>query len=333
MYFTAMYIVAFHSRTCGILNNYARSEYILQRIKGSSAKQQFKLTLVVLLPITFAAMNFSCIANADQLCALLQNIPAGQWKPENIKSLLLFHMRIHMAASQDSSNATSHLEDMCCEVSDTQDICSTTAVYSRPIFEYFPYPLLQVFLFSIPANTIWDYFTSGVKPTAFGNSIEEKCWTPPLPFCPNTSTSTTKIVQGAIKQVKNHIQYIDHMHTKTSMIFSTVSNSILIIHITLQRLKSVTMNEDFQHQIYIRPFTSERRVNMKISAVVLFLAVISLSLLVLKVLPLMKKNHHIFHPVNPKTKSLLFSAMLQCWLWFVILYVFQFWPFPSLSTS
>ena len=217
MYFTAMYIVAFHSRTCGILNNYAGSEYILQQIKGSITKQQFKLTLVVLLPITFAAMNFSCIANADQLCALLQNTPAVWWSPVDRKSFLLFHMPIHVAASQHSSNASSHLEDMCCEASDTQDICSTTAVYSRPIFEYFPYPLLQVFLFSIPANTIWDYFTSGVKSTAFDNSIEEKCWTPPLPFCPNTSTSTTKIVQGAIKQVKNHIQCIAHMHAKTSI--------------------------------------------------------------------------------------------------------------------
>ena len=269
-------------------------------------------------------MNFSCIANADQLCALLQNTPSVWWNRENIKSLLLFHMPFHVAASQESSNASATLEDMCCEASDTQDICSTTAVYSRPIFEYFPYPLLQAFLISIHVDTLLDYFTSCVKPTALGNSIEEICWTPPLPFCPNTGTSNAHIVQDAINQVKNHIQYIDHMHTKTSMIFSTVSNSILIIHITLQRLKSVTMNEDFQHQIYIRPFTSERRVNMKISAVILFLAVISLSLLVLKVLPLMKKNHHIFHPVNPKTKSLLFSAMLQCWLWFVILYVFQF---------
>ena len=93
-----------------------------------------------------------------------------------------------------------------------------THTHSQAIFEYFPYPLLKVFLLSIPANTIWDYFTSGVKPTALGNSIEEKCWTPPLPFCPNTSTSTTKIVQDAIKQVKNHIQNIDHMHAKTSII-------------------------------------------------------------------------------------------------------------------
>ena len=183
-------------------------------MKASHTKQQFKLAFVVLLPITFAAMNFTCIANADQLCALLQNTPVDHW---NIKSFLLFHMHIHVAASQDSSSATSHLEDSCCEVSDSQNSCSTTAVYSRPISEFFPYPLLKVFLFSIPANTIWDYFTSGVKSTAFDNSIEEKCWTPPLPFCPNTSTSTTKIVQGAIKQVKNHIQCIAHMHAKTSI--------------------------------------------------------------------------------------------------------------------
>ena len=83
------------------------------------------------------------------------------------------------------------------------------------------------------------------------------------------------------------------------------------------------MNEDIQHQIYMMPFTPEKRVHSSI-AVLLNLAVISLSLMVLKVLPMMKKNHHIFHPVNPKTKSLLFSAMLQCWVWFVLLYLYQF---------
>ena len=83
------------------------------------------------------------------------------------------------------------------------------------------------------------------------------------------------------------------------------------------------MNEDIQHQIYMMPFTPEKRVHRRI-AVLLNLAVISLSLMVLKVLPMMKKNHHIFHPVNPKTKSLLFSAMLQCWVWFVLLYLYQF---------
>ena len=84
------------------------------------------------------------------------------------------------------------------------------------------------------------------------------------------------------------------------------------------------MNEDLRHQIYKKQFTSEKRGHIKISAVVQFLVVISLSLLVLKVLPVMKRNHPIFHSVNPKTKSLLFSAMLQCWVWFVILFVYQF---------
>ena len=86
----------------------------------------------------------------------------------------------------------------------------------------------------------------------------------------------------------------------------------------------MTLNEDLQHQISIKPFISEKIGHAKLSTVCLFLAVISLSLLVLMVLPMMKKNHHIFHPVNPKTKSLLFSAMLQCWVGFVILYLYQF---------
>ena len=84
------------------------------------------------------------------------------------------------------------------------------------------------------------------------------------------------------------------------------------------------MNEDLQHQIYIKPFNSEKIGHIKSFTVVLFLVDISLSLMVLKVLPMMKKNRHILHPVNPKTKSLLFSAMLQCWVWFVILFVYQF---------
>ena len=119
----------------------------------------------------------------------------------------------------------------------------------------------------------------------------------------------TEYRSHACKDINNSVQYLIQ--------FS-------LYYITLQWLKSVMMNQDVWHQMYIQPFTSEKRVYIKISAVVLFLAVISLSLMILKVLPMMKKNLHIFHPVNPKTKSLLFSAMLQCWFWFVILYVYQF---------
>ena len=172
-------------------------------MKAFHTKQQlFKLTLVVLLSIIFAAMNFTCIANADQLCALLQNTPAVWWSPVDIKSLTLIHMPIHVAASQDSFNASSHLEDMCCEVSDTQDICSTTAVYPRPIFESAPFTLQKLFLFSISTDIILDYFTSGVIPKALNETIEEKCWTPPFPFCPNAKDAEV-IIMVAISQVKN----------------------------------------------------------------------------------------------------------------------------------
>ena len=137
-------------------------------------KTTIQINISCLLPIIFAAMNFSCIANADQLCALLQNTPAVWWSPVDRKSFLLFHMPIHVAASQDSSNASSHLEDMCCEASDTQDICSTTAVYSRPIFESVPFTLQKLFLL-FTSTDILDYFTSGVISRVLDGTIEEIC--------------------------------------------------------------------------------------------------------------------------------------------------------------
>ena len=82
------------------------------------------------------------------------------------------------------------------------------------------------------------------------------------------------------------------------------------------------LNEDHQLQFYIASFKGEMQ-SMALS-LLLFALVLGLVIAVLKVLPLMKKNHHIFHPVHPKTKALLFSAMLQCWVWFVMLYVYQF---------
>ena len=139
------------------------------------------------------SLNFSCIENADQLQALFQNsLVAGRMYRT---SLLLIHIR--MAASQNSSNVSRHLEDKCtfCEASDTQDICSTTAVYSHAVFELFPYPLVTVFL--LPANTIRAYLTHTITR---GFSIEEVCWTPPLPFCHTSNVGN--IIFGSIRQVR-----------------------------------------------------------------------------------------------------------------------------------
>ena len=149
--------------------------------------------------------NFSCIANTDQLCVLFQNTPAAdkieQWVTSTgtfYGTFLLIHMHIHVAASQ---NVSSHLEDKCCKASDTQDICSTTAVYSRAIFESVPFALQKLFT-SISTDTLLDYFTSGVTPSLLEESIEEICWTPPFPFCPNTRASTA--MNEVISQVKNY---------------------------------------------------------------------------------------------------------------------------------
>ena len=176
-------------------------------------------------------MNFSCIADADQLCALFQNTPAADRRYERIiKSFLLFHMHVHVAASPNRSTTSSHLEDKCCEASDTQDTCRTTAVYSRAIFEYSPYPLLKLFLISTSAKVIHRYFTSGVTSTALDNTIEEICWTPPYPFCSNTDIAG--IVQNIIFQVKNHdvACIIYRSHAKTSLNVTTcIQYNILLI--------------------------------------------------------------------------------------------------------
>ena len=123
--------------------------------------------------------------------------------------------------------------------------------------------------------------------------------------------------------MQTHAVYRPHACKETTKYY-THATSISIIIYYMQWIKSVMMNEDFLRQIYIKPFNSEKRGHIKSFTVALFIAVVSLSLMVLKVLPMMKKNLHIFHPVNPKTKSLLFSAMLQCWVWFVLLYLYQF---------
>ena len=80
---------------------------------------------------------------------------------------------------------------------------------------------------------------------------------------------------------------------------------------------------DYQDEKITTRFPTSKKESI-LQATFLIVLILSLTLSALKVLPTMKKNHHIFHPVNPKTKSLLFSAMLQCWVWFVLLYLYQF---------
>ena len=138
-------------------------------------------------------MNFSCISNSDQLCALFKNTLTSNMYRVGGFSLLLFHMHIQMAALQSSSNASSHLENRCCEASDTQDICRTTAVYFHAIFEALPYPLMKMFT----SNLISHVFSK-----AEAASIEEICWTPPLPFC--LGSHTDDIINHFLHQVKNH---------------------------------------------------------------------------------------------------------------------------------
>ena len=98
---------------------------------------------------------------------------------------------------------------------------------------------------------------------------------------------------------------------------------LVYILIPIQWMQSVAMKGDYQEEKIISRFQTQRRESI-LQITFLLCLVLSLTFSALKVLPMMKKSHHIFHPVNPKTKSLLFSAMLQCWFWFVVLYLYQF---------
>ena len=87
----------------------------------------------------------------------------------------------------------------------------------------------------------------------------------------------------------------------------------------------VMLNEKKWHQLSTRLLHSERLFSIQCQwALSLFALVFILALMILKVLPMMKKNRQIFHPVNPSSKSLLYAAMLHVWVWFVLLYIYQF---------
>ena len=97
------------------------------------------------------SLNFTCIETADQLYALFQSTPEVRktYERKDI-ALLLFHVHIDVAASQRNYSTSNHLESKCCQASNTQgNRCSLTAVYIRSIYEFFPPPLVLVFLIPI----------------------------------------------------------------------------------------------------------------------------------------------------------------------------------------
>ena len=146
------------------------------------------------------SLNFSCIENAEQLWALFKAFPTPRYRDPI--SLLLFHMRIDVAAFQNSSNTSGHLKDKYCEPFDAQDVCRTTAVYSRAIYTFVPFPLVKAFLF--PTVTIKKYVRSVVAFNIGVASVAEICWMPPLPFCPGSKT--LPIIGQFLSQVKNNGQ-------------------------------------------------------------------------------------------------------------------------------
>ena len=162
------------------------------------------------------SLNFSCIDNVDQLQALFQNSLGADLDriyQLSTKSLLLIHMQIRVATSQKSSNASSHVGDKCCEVSDAKDMCTTTAVYSHVIYQLFPFPLVKAFIF--PIDTMKQYLKLGTQPVATSYSAEDLCWAPPLPFCPTSNPGN--LLPDSIFQVKYYDVQSNHMHSRLKL--------------------------------------------------------------------------------------------------------------------
>ena len=148
-------------------------------------------------------LNFTCIETADQLYALFQSTPEVRktYERKDI-ALLLFHVHIDVAASQRNYSTSNPLESKCCQASNTQgNRCSLTAVYIRSIYEFFPPPLVLVFL--IPTTTMKEYLKLGSTVLRGLNSIQEICWTPSRPFCPGKENIGDSI-NGFVIQVKCH---------------------------------------------------------------------------------------------------------------------------------
>ena len=101
--------------------------------------------------------------------------------------------------------------------------------------------------------------------------------------------------------------------------------NIIWIHAPTLQLKSASDNS--QADNYVIRLSSKNRGQSTLSAVCLYLLIFcSSSAILLAVLKL--KNQYEFHhqrPLNSVSKSLLFSAMIQSWMWFMYLYGYQFW--------
>ena len=95
----------------------------------------------------------------------------------------------------------------------------------------------------------------------------------------------------------------------------------------LYTLQLTSASDNSPADNYVIQFSAKIEEHSTLSAVCLYLVIFCSSSAILLAL-LRLKNRYAFHhqrSLNSVSKSLLFSAMLQSWIWFMYLYGYQFW--------
>ena len=107
-------------------------------------------------------------------------------------------------------------------------------------------------------------------------------------------------------------------------LYKYVSINCELLHGLALQLKTAS-DKNYPANTYVKEFSSKRR-SIK-DAIILYLLIICSSLAILLALLELKKRYtlHCQRSLNAVSKSLLFSTMLQSWLWFMYLYGYQFW--------
>ena len=127
------------------------------------------------------ATELSCIASWQELLAIFQNeakkkglslIPSSR----DPFPVLVIHFRNYTREAFGVSNdGITFNSSSYCQLSDSEDECAMIAVYSQPIFSFYPAALL------IYLGTLWDL--PHMHSWLLKHTTTETSWRLPLPFC------------------------------------------------------------------------------------------------------------------------------------------------------
>ena len=256
-----------------------------------------------------ATSEVTCISSWQDLAYILQKdtkraplFPASR----SLHPLLLIHIHKDGKNISDACNSSNY-----CQLSELDDKCTVVAVYSQTIFDVYPAALLV-------SITLAYGYPSALLQYLQDRTMTEISWTLPMPFCSGQCDQFDILEDYVYHEVSGVFVYYIY-----NMLVGMIMYCIISLHALTLQLTSASDNSPADN--YVIPFSGEEHYTW--SAVCLYLIIFcSSSAILLGVLRL--KNRYAFHhqrSLNSVSKSLLFSAMLQSWIWFVYLYGYQFW--------